>query len=268
VPSLSARWLDAAERTGSRSVDSLRYTLFAGEPLHGRQVHRWRAIAPGTTVVNLYGPSETTLATCHYTVPADCDAGLQPVGLPLPDGTVDLVPVDQSGRSDTCRVVITTPHGSLGYLPGACSPDDLRRLRREHGVTRFETQDRGHHDVAGNLVIEGRLDSLVKRRGTFVDVMRIEAAAADLPDVVAACCVQSPATSEIVLVVVPADQSADSAAAVAGLRRKLRAPLGADLPDHVVALPTMPTLPSGKVDRLGVRALIGPEKVCDERKAS
>lgn len=245
VPSLSARWLDAA----GPAVDSLRYTLFAGEPLYGRHVQRWRRTAPRTRVVNLYGPTETTLARFHYEVPADCGSGLQPVGRPLPASELDLVPA--RGLGDVRVVVITTPHGSLGYLPDTCTADDLSRLRREHGVTRFQTQDRGRLDAEGNLVVTGRLDSLVKRRGTFVDILRIEAVANELPEVRAACCVQLTSSSEIVLAV-----AGPAPAAVAGLRRRLRAPLGADLPDRVVSLPSLPLLPGGKVDRRGVRDLL------------
>jgi D-alanine--poly(phosphoribitol) ligase subunit 1 len=251
VPSLSARWLDAA----GQAVGSLRYTLFAGERLYGRHVRRWREAAPRTRVVNLYGPTETTLARFHYEVPPDCGAGLQPVGRPLPECEADLVPVEPVSEYGGVRmVVITTPHGSLGYLPGTCSPDDLSRLRREHGITRFQTQDRGLLDPEGNLVIAGRLDSLVKRRGIFVDIVRIEAAAAELPEVRAACCMQLMSSSEIVLTVEGPDP-----AAVPDLLRKLRAPLGMDIPDQVVVLPSLPLLPGGKVDRRGVRKLLNLE---------
>jgi non-ribosomal peptide synthetase component F len=260
VPSLSARWIEA----GSPPVNSLRHTLFAGEPLYGRHVHRWRQVAPGSRVSNLYGPSETTLAKFHYQVPADCGPGLQPVGNPLPDSTFDLVPAGPEQEYGSARrVVISTAHGSLGYLADTCSAEDLARLSREDGVTRFQTQDRGLVDAAGNLVIAGRLDSLVKRRGTFVDITRIEEAAADLAEVRAACCVQLSSTSDIVLAVQGPDPDA-----AAGLRRKLRGPLGADLPDRVVVLASLPLLPGGKVDRRGVSTLLNLEEAADERQAS
>lgn len=260
VPSLSARWIEA----DSPPVHSLRHTLFAGEPLYGRHVRRWRQVAPGTRVRNLYGPSETTLAKFHYEVPADCGSGLQPVGHPLPDSTFDLVPAGPEEEYGSARrVVISTRYGSLGYLPDTCSEDDLDRLHRADGVTRFQTQDRGLLDTTGNLVIAGRLDSLVKRRGSFVDIARIEEAAADLAEVRAACCVQLPASSEIVLAVQGPDPDA-----AAGLRRKLRAPLGAELPDRVVVLPSLPLLPGGKADRREVRRLLNLEEAADERQAS
>ncbi len=260
VPSLSARWIDEA----SPRVDALRHTLFAGEPLYGRHVHRWRQLAAGTAVHNLYGPSETTLAKFHYQVPPDCGSGLQPVGRPLPGGAFDLVPAGpEQEHGSVRRVVISTPHGSLGYLPDTCSAEDLSQLSRENGVTRFQTQDRGLLDPEGNLVVAGRLDSLVKRRGAFVDIARIEEAAADLAEVRVACCVQLSSSSEIVLAVEGPDP-----AVAAGLRRTLRAQLGADMPDRVVALPSLPLLPGGKADRRGVRRLLNLEEVADEHQAS
>jgi D-alanine--poly(phosphoribitol) ligase subunit 1 len=252
VPSLSARWIGA----DLLPVPSLRHTLFAGEPLYGRHVHRWRQIAPGARIGNLYGPSETTLAKFCYQVPDECGPGLQPVGRPLPGCRFDLEATGPERESGTAtRVVISTPHGSLGYLPDTCSADDLDRLRRENGVTRFRTQDRGLLDAAGNLVVAGRLDSLVKRRGSFVDIARIEEAAAELAEVRAVCCVQLAATAEIVLAVEGPDPDA-----AGHLRRALRAPLGQDLPDRVVVLPALPLLSGGKADRRGVRQLLNFEE--------
>jgi non-ribosomal peptide synthetase component F len=268
VPSLSARWAGA----GQTRVESLRHTLFAGEPLYGRHVETWRGVAPATRVFNLYGPSETTLAKFCYEVPADAGPGLQPVGRPLPETSLSLEPfesveaaepVERSEQDHPARrqrVVITTAHGSLGYLPDTVRPDDLARLRRVSGLTRFRTQDRGVLDADGNLVVAGRVDSLVKRNGVFVDTARVEAVAAQLPEVRTACCVQLVPSGRVVLVV----EGPDPAAALA-LRRRLQPLLGGDLPDRIVALAPLPLLPGGKVDRRGVRALLEAEEADLER---
>jgi D-alanine--poly(phosphoribitol) ligase subunit 1 len=241
VPSLSARWVEASPGV-TVPVGS---TLSAGEPLHARHVARWRAVSPGTRLLNLYGPAETTLAAFWHEVPADPAPGVQPVGRPLPGAALDLEPVE---GSDAHRVVISTPHGSLGYLGGTCGRADRARLRRAGGLTRFATQDRGRID-GGALVVDGRLDSLVKRNGSFVDTARIEVAAATLPGVGAACCVQVVPSGRIVLAV-------DGPAAGDGLRARLRDRLGMELPDEVRVLPALPLLAGGKVDRRSVRTLV------------
>jgi len=248
VPSLSARWHAAADHP----VPALRWTLFAGEPLYDRHVTRWRSVAPNSRVLNLYGPSETTLAKFCHEVPAEPAPGLQPVGRPLPGTEVELEPVtDADGEVTAHSITIGTPHGSLGYLTDTCSAADLERLRRADGTTRFRTQDRGRFTGDGDLVVLGRLDSLVKRHGTFVDLANIETIAATLPDVHAACCVQLVPSGRLVLAVEGPDD-----AAAAGFRRLLLPRLGAELPDEIRASRSLPRLPSGKVDRAALRALL------------
>jgi D-alanine--poly(phosphoribitol) ligase subunit 1 len=237
VASLAMRWTATDVR-----ATALRWTLFAGEPLYAQHVARWRTVAPRTRVLNLYGPAETTLAKFAYEVPAHPRSGLQPVGTPLPGTRLRFEPAGTDQR-----IVIETSYGSLGYLSDTCTPDDGRRLRRIAGMTGFETQDRGFLD-GDDLVVAGRLDSLVKRNGTFVDLAAIEAAAVALPEVSAACCVQLPSGGPIVLAVEGPDE-----ATVPGLRRRLRPALGAQLPDRIVAVDTLPLLAGGKVDRRSVR---------------
>jgi non-ribosomal peptide synthetase component F len=270
VPSLSARWA----AVGRTRVETLRHTLFAGEPLYGRHVETWRRFAPATRVFNLYGPSETTLAKFCYEVPEDAGHGLQPVGRPLPGTSLSLeafVPAESAesvdppeadgtrGRS-VQRIVIATPHGSLGYLPDTVRPDDLARLRRASGLTRFRTQDRGLLDADGNLVVAGRVDSLVKRNGVFVDTARVEAVVLQLREVRMACCVQLVPSGRVFLAL----DGVDPAVAPA-LRRRLQPLLGGDLPDRIVAVAPMPLLPGGKVDRRAVRALLETEEAGLER---
>ncbi len=246
VPSLSARWLAASDT----KVATLRWTLFAGELLYSQHVTRWRTAAPHGQVVNLYGPSETTLAKFWHKIPDPAVPGLQPVGRPLPDTEFALEPV----AAEDYRIVCTTPYGSLGYLPGTCTPQDAYRLCRTEDVTRFETQDRGRIDEDGNLVVLGRLDTLVKRNGVFVDTARIESAAIELPEVRAACCLQLAPSSRIVLAVEGPEPAKASL-----LRRRLRPKLGIELPDRITAVPSLPLLPGGKIDRQSVRTLLQHE---------
>lgn len=250
VPSLALRWIEAGPAV---TLAGLRWTLFAGERLFDRQVRRWTSIAPCSRIVNLYGPAETTLAAFAHEVALPPPAGIQPVGRPLPGITVQLQPIGD-GPTGT-SITIESPYGSLGYLPGACGPDDLARLSRTDNLTRFRTQDRGRIDATGDLIVEGRLDTLVKRHGSFVDTALIEAAAIELDGVQAACCVQVDAagSGRVILVVQCRDD-----AVLSGLRRSLRR-AGAALPDQVVADPSMPLLPSGKVDRRRVRDLLEPD---------
>ena len=95
VPSLAAAWLDSPK--SSARLPDLRWVLMAGEPLTDTLVGRWReTMGRAHGIVNLYGPTETTLAKCAYCIPENPLPGVQPVGRPLPD-TQALVA--QQGRS-------------------------------------------------------------------------------------------------------------------------------------------------------------------------
>lgn len=249
VPSLAARWAAAAQRR----ADRLRWTLFAGEPLHSHHVEAWRKVAPHSRAINLYGPSETTLAKFWYAVPSDPAPGPQPVGRPLPETRLRKLPLhgtDESGDGASFQVAIETPHGSLGYLDGTATEADHAALRRTGGLTTFISQDIGEIDEHGDLFIKGRTDSQVKRRGVFVDLAGIEQAALALSSVRLACCFQSApeAGATVVLAL-----EADGVPPLTELRRHLRRQLGPQAPDEFRLVEHMPLNPNGKIDR---RALI------------
>ncbi|WP_280882783.1 AMP-binding protein [Streptomyces pseudovenezuelae] len=240
VPSLSTRWLAGNTTT----APGLRWSLFAGEPLYARHVRQWRQAAPRTRIGNLYGPSETTLAKFWFTGDGP-DAGLWPVGHPLPGTVLRQLPDATSQTGQTFRTVIETPDGSLGYLDPELHPDAAATLSRRDGVTAFETQDRGRLTPQGALVVEGRLDSVVKRRGVAVDLASITAAALSEPGVRAACCLQvdRDIDGDLVLAL-----ETDAVVGDRELVNALRAALGPSMPDAVLAVAKLPRLPSGKVN--------------------
>ncbi|HME63255.1 MAG TPA: condensation domain-containing protein, partial [Candidatus Binatia bacterium] len=74
VPSLAHSWL-TAESTQHR-LGNLRWVFFMGEPLTGAFVRLWRSITHHSAkIVNLYGPTETTLIKCFYRLPDETSPG-------------------------------------------------------------------------------------------------------------------------------------------------------------------------------------------------
>ena len=68
----------------------LRWVFIAGEPLTSALVQKWRNAFPDAgRVVNLYGPTETTMAKCFYEVPEIPEAGVQPAGAVAADPDPD-----------------------------------------------------------------------------------------------------------------------------------------------------------------------------------
>jgi non-ribosomal peptide synthetase component F len=94
VPSLAQMWLIRAQ-SGPQGF-SLRRAFFAGEPLSSEMVKQWREAFPQSRIINLYGPTETTLAKCFYEVPEDVEPGVQPVGHPIAQSEVLILNGEES----------------------------------------------------------------------------------------------------------------------------------------------------------------------------
>jgi len=178
VPSLTRVWIESAPR--DVALPMLRRTFFAGEPLTDTLVRQWRGIAPASAVMNLYGPTETTLAKCCAVIGPAPEPGVQPVGFPLPH--TDVVVLEGSDRLCAPGVLgeigIRTPFRTLGYLDGTASAADARRFRASpgarHGDLIYLTGDLGRMRSDGQLELAGRADDQIKVNGVRIEPGEIE----------------------------------------------------------------------------------------------
>ncbi|WP_274495377.1 non-ribosomal peptide synthetase [Paenibacillus mucilaginosus] len=258
-PPVRGQTVSAGESHGIRLAE-LRYVFFAGEPLTGALVQAWRsAFHEGTQIVNLYGPTETTLAKCCHVVPsAEELPSVQPVGSPLPQTQALVVNAAGGlcGIGEPGEIVIRTPFRSLGYLgetegasrfavnPWTGSPDDIVYYTGDFGVYRPD----------GLLSIAGRLDDQIKIRGMRVELGEIQSVLMKHPQVREAAVLAVPSPSgekRLAAYYVPAPQ--DGAEGIPDAQQ-LRAYAKEKLPSFMVPgafvrLERMPLTPNGKVDR-------------------
>lgn len=257
VPTLAAGWLTDMDRAATHSP---RVVLFAGEPLTDTLVNRWRARFPGTQrIVNLYGPTETTLAKCAFDVPDPPLPGIQPLGTPLPDTSVFVVGDDGHPVPDgeSGQLAIETVHRSAGYLN---SPTETRRRFVDFpggaaGHLVFLTGDRGHRGADGLLHIEGRLDDQVKIRGVRVEPAEVAAALQAHPAVAdaAVLVVDSGSADAVLAAFVVLERGHDVQPAALRVHVAGRLP-STFVPATVTVIDRLPTTPNGKVDREWLRA--------------
>jgi amino acid adenylation domain-containing protein len=179
VPTLAKTWL--AGIPAGTSLPNLRWIFFAGEPLTDTLVHQWRASFPCGQVVNLYGPTETTMAKCFYQVPEDPAPGIQPIGSPLPQTqTLVLNKNNQPcGIGELGEIVIRTPFRTLGYINAA--EENSRKFiknpfRDAEQDQMYYTGDQGRYRPDGQLDILGRMDGQVKIHGIRIELSEIESA--------------------------------------------------------------------------------------------
>ena len=186
IPTLAQAWL--AQVPADVCLRSLRWVFFSGEPLTEILVRQWRVAFPRSAIVNLYGPTETTLVKCYYVVPPDVLPGIQPAGWPLPQ-TQALVLAAHSrlcGIGEPGEIVLRTPFRTLGYIN---APDDQRQrfvqnpFREDAGDWLYYTGDRGRYRPDGMLEILGRLDEQVKIRGIRIEPSEVTATLAQHPAV-------------------------------------------------------------------------------------
>jgi amino acid adenylation domain-containing protein len=179
VPSLFRSLINAG--LTADNFPDLRYVVMAGEPLLPSDVRRWTELFDDRIrLVNLYGPTETTLTKLVYFVsPADKARRSIPIGKPMPG--VGAVVVDTQGRvcprGEVGEILIRTPYRSLGYLnqpeltaqvfvpnPLSNDPQDIV----------YRTGDYGRLLDDGNFEFVGRKDHQVKIRGVRVELAEVE----------------------------------------------------------------------------------------------
>lgn len=256
-----------------RAVLPRRLLVLGGEASNERVLRAVAAVEDPPTVVNHYGPTETTIGVLVHRVD-DRESGTPPLtralpgtrarvetdGTPTPTGGVGLLVVggaqvsrgllgDPRRTAERFRPDPFGPPGSRCYHTG-----DLVRL----GVTapahvpEYETRDGGQAGFA--LWFAGRLDDQVKIRGHRVELAEIAAAVSSHAEV-AACEVvvrTSPtAGPSLVACVVLRAGSTATESAISPCARTLLPE--AVLPE-VVVVGALPRLPSGKVDRVQLLA--------------
>ena len=203
VPSLMKAWLQAHKE--GKPFQSLRYVFFAGEPLLDTLLNRFsEAAGPDTRIINLYGPTETTLAKLANRIER-IEPGVQPLGTPQP-GVDVLIVCDRRtpcGLWETGEIAIRTPYRSKGYV----NNEELTRqvfvenpCRDDPSDLIYYTGDLGRCRPDGKIEIFGRIDSQIKIRGVRIEPYEIESQLLKLPGVAdAAVTVRSGAKEEKVL---------------------------------------------------------------------
>ena len=254
VPSVAQSWLAQSPKIAARP--RLRWLFLAGEPLSGALVRGWRACFPNTLhIVNLYGPTETTLVRCFHEVGLEPDPGIQPVGRPLwQTQALVLSPRDRlCGVGEIGEIVIRTPFGTLGYL-NARAENAQRFLpnpfTQDSTDIVYRTGDLGRYRPDGVLEILGRVDDQVKIRGVRVEPAEV-AAVLETHEQIGACAVVARSgpedRPELVAYVVARPAGGCSSAEIRSFLSERLPP--AFIPAAFVFLQRLPLLPTGKVDR-------------------
>lgn len=184
VPSVPAQMLSRSTLVPDL-MPGLRLSLFCGEPLPRRSAEAWQAAAPNSTVENLYGPTELTIACFVYAwdqkiSPSLCHHDLVPIGHPIEGLSAQLVndnlqPVSDGEPGELC---VCGPQTTPGYWK---APDKTSERFVDLPFNRVETRrfyrtgDRVLKLPTGDYAFIGRTDNQVKILGHRVELGEIEA---------------------------------------------------------------------------------------------
>jgi amino acid adenylation domain-containing protein len=237
--------------------DTLRWSLFCGEPLPVEVAAAWARAASNSVLENLYGPTELTVACSMYRweaqrAVAESRLGIVPIGYPAPgmnaivvDEELQEVPPGAIGE-----LLMTGPQVTPGYWL-----DDVATARsyvRAFGGSDvyYRTGDRVRRPIGDEpMTYIGRADQQIKVLGYRVELGEIESRLREEPGVEAAVAVGWPRTAAgaagIVAFVTGADIIDPSA-----IRTNLTASLPVYAVPHAIhVLPELPLNSNGKVDR-------------------
>lgn len=248
VPSLLRVLVDAP---GFGACDALRCVFCGGEALTADLARRFAA-AHRAALVNLYGPTETTIQVCAERV----DAADDPVPVGRPIDNVRLYVVDSRNRLSPVgvrgEILIGGAAPARGYLDRpaltaarfVADPIDPRAPRV------YRSGDVGAWRADGRLDFFGRADDQVKLRGYRIELGEVEATIARHPDVANAAASVDLDANGIARLVCAYDCRAGRGVEPA----PLRAWLATQLPDYMVPgrcrrLDALPRNASGKIDR-------------------
>lgn len=260
VPTVVRAWLRSSP-AGVRLPD-LRLALFNGEPLPEELVCRWREqLDYQGQIINLYGPTETTMIRCWHVVRDPAEPGVQPLGRPIADSQVWVQRRDDqpAGVGEVGEIVIRTAFGTNGYL-GATAQESARFTATADGSDDvvYRTGDLGHLDRSDVLHFDGRLDDQVKIYGVRIHLGAIEAAIETQPEIDQAAVIAEPNAEgtpprlTAYLILKPGQSRIPP-----DLRSRLRHLLAPGaIPARFLTVSALPSTPvSGKLDRRGLASL-------------
>jgi acyl-coenzyme A synthetase/AMP-(fatty) acid ligase len=241
---------------------TLRRLLWCGEVFPTPALVYWMKRLPGVTFTNLYGPTETTIASSYYTVPGcpDDEKAAIPIGTAC-DGE-ELLVLDEElkhvRQGEVGDLYIRGVGLSPGYwrdpektravfLPNPHSPDPTDRI--------YKTGDLAKIGPDNLVYFLGRADSQIKSRGYRIELGEIETALNAIGSL-RECAVVAINTDrfEGAIICCAYVCAGDSDLSPASLRKELGKVLPAYmLPNKWKAYEILPKNANGKIDRRLIR---------------
>ncbi|AXT51937.1 amino acid adenylation domain-containing protein [Aquimarina sp. BL5] len=256
VPSLFSAFLDTLSSIDDPvEFPSLKYIFLAGEALPPLLIEKYKSLGLSTQLVNIYGPTENTVYTSHYTIDNSKNylTNSIPIGKPLHN--VKLYIVDSS--------IVPVPIGVQGELCiGGSQLAEGYHNRKELSEEKFvknpfeeridsllyRTGDTVKWLPDGNIEFVGRKDAQVKIRGYRIELGEIEVQLERLPKVKQAIVSvkEDSLNTKRLIGYIKSDEVLDTSLLINELKEYLPEYM---IPRLYIQIEEFPLTSSGKVDR-------------------
>ncbi|MDO8805007.1 MAG: amino acid adenylation domain-containing protein [Elusimicrobiota bacterium] len=263
VPSFFSSILQTIENESAadRQFESLKHIMLAGEELRSDLIRAWRRrFGHKTALWNLYGPTESVLATYYPVKDIQPNQWSVPIGREIEgrqiliiDPRGELCPVGVPGE-----IFIRSQYLAMGYFKDPARTADsflANPLTSDLSDLVFRTRDCARWLEDGTVEFRGRSDGQLKIRGMRVETGEIEAQLSRYPGVsdAAVTAARDESGESRLVAYLVATGKVDALMLKEFLRPALPSYM---LPEFVIQLERLPRTATNKVDR---RALPKPD---------
>jgi amino acid adenylation domain-containing protein len=244
---------------------ALTRVIWCGEVLPTSVLIHWMERLPHVQFTNLYGPTETTIASTYFTIPGIPQSDVEPIPIGAPCSGEEVLILDEYLNRVPRGQVGELYIGGVGLSPGYWRDDEatqaafLKHPHIQRPARLYRTGDLGRQGDDGLMYFLGRTDSQIKSRGYRIELGEVEAGLNAL-DMIDECAVIGVETEGFEGTAICAAYSTPNGADVKP--SSLRAELGRLLPPYMLpsrwlAFDALPKNASGKIDRKRLRESFG-----------
>jgi amino acid adenylation domain-containing protein len=241
----------------------IRLTFFCGEALYATVAEKWQSAASASKIVNLYGPTETTMAISYY----EWDQTIS-----LSQSINGIVPIGHIFAGQKARVILDNgqiaKEGEVGELclsgsqvtKGYWNNPNQTAAQYVHfadtGDTLwYKTGDLVQKDIQGCFYYMGRVDNQIKVLGNRVELGEIEKILREASGVELAVCIPWPVNQGNAdgLIAFVCESKTSDKQILEYCREKLPKYM---VPTAIYFIKDMPMNNNGKIDRLQLKELM------------
>lgn len=248
VPAFASMILDEIKPEDKDVFSEMRLMIFGGDYLKCETVKSIWSLNKDITIVNVGGPTETTLWNIYHVVTEDdINKGIIPYGRPifntkyyLLNEKLEEVPIGVVGMMYCAGIGITK-----GYLNDEKSTNSNYFIYEKTGERIYKTGDLGKYNENGEIIFCGREDQQIKINGKRIELNEINTALRNI-DKIKDCTVLFDKDKKQLTAFIISDDISDGNIIQEQLSQVLPRYM---IPSRYVKIDEIPLTKNGKVDR-------------------